>query len=453
MQAGVFRLLAFAALLFLAACANLITTQPSSQNIDAALQARELEEVLKAVESPKAYSKKDRLLYYLDAGLLHHYQGDWEASNALLEEAERAFEELQTKSLSRAAGSMLLNDNTLEYAGEDYEDIYINIFKCLNYLQLQDLASAQVETRRIDDKLSHLESKYARMEKELSQDEHYQSELKSSKFHFHSSALARYLSLLGYLAAGDLHAARIDYDNILFAFQSQPELYPFRPPSLVHPQERGSKQYLQVLCFANRGPYKVAQELQVRGGKDHILVSGSDPTMPALQLFWKDMQPDYYFKLSIPKMQNRSPRIGQVVAVSADGKRYPLAKLEDFALTAQKSFATKEAGILLKSLARTVAKGLAMEKAKREAESKTSSLASMLISMTADIGLYLSENADLRLANFFPAAAYIAEIPLPEGEHEIYLEYYAPGGNLLYREKSSVRVQARALNLLQSWCF
>lgn len=456
MQLGVFRLIklfALALLLFTAACANLVTTQPRGQNLDLALQARQVSEVLKVVEAPKAYSPKDRLLYYLDAGLLYYYQGDWAASNALLEEAESAFEELQTKSISRAAGSLILNDNALEYAGEDYEDIYINVFKCLNYLQMKDFAAAQVEIRRIDDKLSYLESKYARMEKELSKDPHYQPELKSSRFHFHSSALARYLSLLIYLALDDVHSARIDYDNILFAFESQPELYPFSLPPLVKPQERSAQEYLQVLCFVNRGPFKVAEELQVRGGKDHLFVSGSDPAMPALQLVWQDMQPDYYFKFSIPKMQTRSPRIASIIAVAADGSRYPLAKLEDFSLTAQKSFATKEAGILLKSLARTVAKGLAMEKAKREAERKGSTLTSLLVSITADVGMYISENADLRLAGFFPAAAYIAELPLSAGEQDIYLEYYSPAGTLVYRQKSTVMVQHKGLNLLQSWCF
>lgn len=456
MQSGVFRLyqlFGIFALLFFAACANIYSTQPRGQGIDVALQSRQISEALKLVEKPKAYAHKDRLLYYLDAGLLHYYQGDWETSNALLEEAERAFEELQTKSLSRAAGSLILNDNALEYSGEDYEDIYINIFKCLNYLQLKDLEAAQVEIRRIDDKLSHLESKYARLEKELSKDPHYQPQLYRGRLHFHSSALARYLSLLIYLAEGDIHAARIDFDNVHFAFKSQPELYPFGMPDIIHPEERGSQSYLQVLCFANRGPFKEAEELQVRGGKDHLWIAGSDPTVPALQLFWQDMQPDYYFKLSIPKMRSRSPRVARIMVLTSDGRRYPLAKLEDFELSARHSFANKEAGILLKSLTRTVAKGLALEKAKREAERKGNSLASMLVSMSADIGLYLSENADLRLANFFPAAAYIAELPLPAGEQELTIEYYSPTGALVHRQKSTVMVQRKGLNLLQSWCF
>ena len=61
--------------------------------------------------------------------MLHHYNGDFEQSNTLLSKAETAFDELYTKSIGRAAASMLLNDNILEYSGEDYEDIYLNIFK------------------------------------------------------------------------------------------------------------------------------------------------------------------------------------------------------------------------------------------------------------------------------------------------------------------------------------
>ena len=80
------------------------------QNLDNALAARDIESALKIVENPKHYKNKERLLYYLDAGALYHYNGDWERSNELLELADSAIEELNTKSVARGAGSMFLND-------------------------------------------------------------------------------------------------------------------------------------------------------------------------------------------------------------------------------------------------------------------------------------------------------------------------------------------------------
>jgi len=91
------------------------------------------------------YQLKDRVMYYLDLGMLYHFNGDYKLSNEFLTKAERAIEELYTKSISKAALSMALNDNALDYGGEDYEDIYLNIFKALNYINLNDPEDAFVE--------------------------------------------------------------------------------------------------------------------------------------------------------------------------------------------------------------------------------------------------------------------------------------------------------------------
>jgi hypothetical protein len=79
------------------------------------------------------YSNRDAILYYLDQGMLTHYAAQYDDSSRLLETGERAIEEAFTKSVTREIGTYLLNDNTREYAGEDYEDMYINAFNALNY--------------------------------------------------------------------------------------------------------------------------------------------------------------------------------------------------------------------------------------------------------------------------------------------------------------------------------
>ena len=186
--------------ILLSSCASAVHSQKVVQSLDNALASRDIDAALKIVENPKNYKDKERLLYYLDAGMLHHYKGDWERSNELLELAESAIEQLQTKSLSRGAGSMLLNDNTLEYSGEDYEDIYINVFKALNYLNLDERDDAFVEIRRLDDKLGYLEQKHAKMAKELLKDSKAEIKPKDLKSRFHASALARYLSMVMYEA-------------------------------------------------------------------------------------------------------------------------------------------------------------------------------------------------------------------------------------------------------------
>ncbi|HQB97299.1 MAG TPA: hypothetical protein PKZ46_00100, partial [Candidatus Cloacimonadota bacterium] len=156
-----YRIIALFLAFVLTSCAANINSYKTRKEIDRAITSRDIPSALRIVERKGMYRNKERLLFYLDAGMLHHIHGNWQQSNELLTLAEETIEELYTKSVARAASSMLLNDNSLEYSGEDYEDIYINVFKALNYIELGDPDAAMVEVRRVDEKLGYLEQKYA----------------------------------------------------------------------------------------------------------------------------------------------------------------------------------------------------------------------------------------------------------------------------------------------------
>jgi hypothetical protein len=61
----------------------------------------------------------------LDKGLLEHYVGNYRDSSQDLENAERLIQDTFTKSVTAGIASYIANDNTKEYPGEDYEDIYL----------------------------------------------------------------------------------------------------------------------------------------------------------------------------------------------------------------------------------------------------------------------------------------------------------------------------------------
>ncbi len=88
-------------------------------------------EKINEAELNSEYADKDRVLLHLDKGIIFHYQDDYKKSSNEFELAELAIEELYTKSISKGAFSMLLNDNALAYDGEVYENLYLNIFKAL----------------------------------------------------------------------------------------------------------------------------------------------------------------------------------------------------------------------------------------------------------------------------------------------------------------------------------
>jgi uncharacterized protein len=130
-----------------------------------------------------------------------------------------------------------------------------------------------------------------------------------------------------------------------------------------------------------------------------------------------------------------------------------LQKLEDLNLVAMRSYEIKEPMILLKSVSRSVLKGLAAEKAKEQANKSSSGLGASLLSLAADAAVFFTENADLRLSQFFPGTALIAEIPVPDGEESLRLEYFSRRGQLLYAEERQIPEKANQPNLISSWCF
>lgn len=91
----------------------------------------------------------DELLRSLYMGLLAHYAGEYEASDAALEKAAELAEDRYTKSVSRAALSLITSDRTLPYVPGWTERLLIPYYGALNRLQRGDREGAAVEARRL----------------------------------------------------------------------------------------------------------------------------------------------------------------------------------------------------------------------------------------------------------------------------------------------------------------
>ena len=153
-------------ILLTASCAYIQTQVGHYKDIEedfsSRFYGRASERIEKAATEGK-YEGKDKVLYFLDMGIALHFAGRYKESNEYLNRAEFAIEENFTKSISKIAVSFLLNDNALDYSGEDYEDIFTNIIKSLNYIHLRNQEDAMVEVRRINLKLNRLRDKYSNM--------------------------------------------------------------------------------------------------------------------------------------------------------------------------------------------------------------------------------------------------------------------------------------------------
>ncbi|UCE17609.1 MAG: hypothetical protein JSV84_12075 [Gemmatimonadota bacterium] len=457
------RLWWFLALLVFLGCSFLATRKGFYEPITADLQSGKYESAVQKIEAAKdskKFAEKDRFLYFIDSGLAHFYASQYDISNTKLTLAENAAEELFTKSVSRTAASLLLNDNVLEYPGEDYEVLYTNLFKALNYLELKKFDDAFVEIRRANLKLELLEQKYAVAAEKLqrsSPDDAEEVRLKYDvkKVRFHNDAFARYMSMHMYAADGMLDDARIDYDWLHDAFVSQSHVYSFPVPDVKYTST--GKAILSVVAMAGLSPVKEALNLRIRTDKDldlvQVLYDGPGRGDEEYGHFPLQVSEDYYFKFAIPVIASRPSFIDRI-RILVDGEPAgELGLLEDVGKVAQETFEAKKSLIYVRSVARAVAKGLAAHELKEEADKKTENkLARWLKKAAIDVGTDIIENADLRCSRLLPGRILIGDFEIEPGTYTISVEFLDQTGAPLHRsDYPHFPVKRGAFNLIKSF--
>jgi hypothetical protein len=435
--------------------------------------------VVEKAREKGAYAGKDRLLYLLDMGIIHHYAGDYEKSNEFLEQAERTMEELYTASISRAALSMMLNDNVLDYRGEDYEDIYVNVFKALNYIALGQNEEALVEIRRIDIKLQLLTDKYGRMEEAMNQFKDRHIDFKAQPVDFHNDALGRYLGALLYFYDGKYDDARIEVENYHRALAAQPQIYV--QPALDLSLSALDTSLLHIVAFTGPAPEKVPINFRVHTGKNHILVFPEHRGERFAERFaWEDITEGYYFKFALPELKRKTSEV-KFIEVYGNGEYLgTLQPVEDLSRVAEVTFEKHKSLIYLKSIVRTVLKGIAGQKAKEkfaeeeepedseketkdkkkdqadedkkeEKKSGKSKFAKWLFSAAVDIVTEISEQADLRTWRTMPGATHAGYFPLAEGTYDLNIRFLDAYRQVISQKYfRQVKVQRSGLNLVEA---
>ncbi|MEZ5359287.1 MAG: hypothetical protein R3F48_10715 [Candidatus Zixiibacteriota bacterium] len=441
-------------------CSSVQTNKAFYEPITAELRSGNYDSAAVAIEAARAknkYKEKDRFVYYMDAGLAYHYAGEYDSSSLRLGKAEDAADELFTKSISRAAMSLVLNDNILEYAGEDYEIVYANLIKSLNYIAQDRFDDAFVEIKRANHKLDILEQKYREASDILNEgkksdtsrvDINYEAE----KVRFNNSAFARYLSMHVYAAEGKPDDAQLDYDLMRRAFAEQQNIYPFDMPDVKYKVDSGV--VLSVVGLLGNPPVKEALNLRLRTDKDLNLVQilYDEPGMENSEYGHIPMEvsEDYYFKFSMPKIVV-TPSIINRVTVSVNGKYIGnLQLLEDVGAVATETFAAKKSLIYLRTVARAVVKGLAAHNAKKKADD--GNLGGWLKKLAIDVATDISENADLRCSRLLPGKVMVGDFAIEPGTYDIKVTFYDAAGTVIKSTTiENYQVIEHGLNMVEAF--
>jgi len=373
-----------------------------------------------------AFSYKDRALLWIDLALLYHYARNDSLSVKYFTLAENAFEELYTKSISKAVGSMFMNDNALDYFGEDYENIYINIFKALAYYNLGSLEEAVVEIRRMTEKFQVLERRYKNAYKEL-QHENKRNKPKFVSTEFYSSALAHYLGMLLFLKDGDLDAARIEKEKIYEAFDTEGELFNFPKPNFDTLFTYTENPIISFVTFLGKSPVKYEYQFRIDTFPNLVSISEFEngKWVAYQNMVWPDIDGGIHAKFAIPKLIRRGTIVNNV-EVHVDGNfAANLTKIESIENIAFDTFKREESIIFLKSLTRTITKAIANEALNKEIDKQTGGdqlLGNLTRLVTGEL-INATENADLRITRYFPCCAVVGNVEVSPGYHDISVIY------------------------------
>lgn len=391
-------------------------------------------------EEPKNfYSGYDEVLKVLDLGVLAHYIGDDEKSIEYLNQAENLIYENYTKSISQNINSYILNDNFIDYAGEEYEDIYVNLFKCLSFISQQNYEGAFVEIRRFDNKLKTLSVKYQDKIEQMKINADIDSKAynqNDTKVNFYDSAFARYLSMLLYIYDDDYFSADIDYKYFVSAFENQKSLYDFSIPKQIEENFNTPKDKvrLNVVAMSGVAPTKIEERFSN---------------------FY------YGFNIALPVMQKNNSEIKKIKLMVQEKSTKQIftkefEKLESVTNIAMDTFKQKQNLIYTKSIARSLLKmgttslieDLQDSTTDREIDSMLGVLFSVLV-----FANQVTEVADVRTSRYFPSDIYISGLDLNPGLYDISISFLSSHGKEIYTEYFyDYSVTENKINILEAVC-
>lgn len=131
------------AALLLSGCASANLQQARSE-----FYAGNPDQASAALTDPEAVSGRERLLYFMEKGLILHDAGRYPESIRELRKASALIQEQEIISASRQAASLVTSEWLTDYKGEYAERLLVHTYLMMNYLLISDPEAALVEGKQ-----------------------------------------------------------------------------------------------------------------------------------------------------------------------------------------------------------------------------------------------------------------------------------------------------------------
>lgn len=309
-------------------------------------------------------SDKDRVLFFMERGVVRQNAGMYKESAADFNAANLAIEELRTYSISKGAASWVANDQMLSFGGVPFERTLLHAFAAKSYLALGIWDGAAVEARLIDKSL----------DKEFRDD-------------FPEDAYSRYMAGFCFEMVGDWSGAEFQYRKAAELAEKKGIYIDSKSGSVTLDKEttqdkKPNVQRGELICFVGYG--------NVPGGRDILA--------------------------------NRWPATYSVHAEVYAGEKY-LGRSFVLADTAELSFETEQKLAAMKAL-KTIARIAAKESIAGAIESRNQVLADLARLLL--IGIL--EQPDCRRWETLPRFLSVARIPYSPSDGDLELRFVSIPG-------------------------
>lgn len=359
-----------------------------------ALKYGDPEAALQSLETNKR-SRRDYVLYQLDKALLLSMLGNYQAGNEVFESAKSGIERLSATSITENITSVVINEATRSYAGQPYEQLLLYAYKALNYLSVGDVTAARVEVLQADVKM-----------REWAAAKEIEGIL--------ASAFVRYLSGLVFEMNGEWSDALIAYRKAYRILHENGRIIPeYLQHDLLrltaHQDLQGEHaEYKEE--FAAQG-WLSWQDLKQRAQLVLIMHQGLVSSMQQESIMHFAPELNYSVRISVPYYPLQRPYIGSS-SFSIGARQAETEVIEDIDQLARDNLAARMPGLMLRTIARVVAKKAAAKEAGKD---------NALFGFLTDVAGLATEIADTRSWTSLPASIGIARVAVPPGRHRLDL--------------------------------
>lgn len=407
---------------------------------------------------------RDELVRQLQLGLVYHYAGKWEASNAAFEWAEREAEQRWTKSLSQQAGELLLNDAVAGYVPPAGEMALIPYYRLLNYLALGSSDGALVEARKASD---------------------WMARLSDGRDPCVGDGFVHYLAGLAFRGAGERNDALVSYRNAERSFGACAEKDEAGAPEWLGAElyraavdagvrtvaDSAAARYRltrlgtrtdpgtgELVVFVENGwvAHRASADVHVPifdddvrgvdGGNAGQVGDAAARTLARLlgnlqeQAYWGEALDDrpefqasamadgiYVMKLAWPEYRLEAAD-APAVRVVVDSQAVDAPVVEDLSAVMLRRWQGERPAVLTRMVGRAIVKYLASHELERHARKKGGEAAGWVTGRLANLAGNALERADTRGWTLLPDRISVARFTLPAGEHAVRLEVLDESG-------------------------